>query len=82
MIAYQVRKYIKKTLDDDLNGYEIINIKQKTLFDIGHIKVKSYIYDLRFYKTDLSLDNNDADIDLSVIKSLSINLLYNISLIK
>ena len=81
MLANQVRKYIEETFD--LNGYEVIDIKQNTLFDIGHIEVKSNIYYLSFYKTDLSLDNdNDTDIDLSVIKSLSINLLYNISLIK
>ena len=65
MIANQVKRYIKETLDRDLNGYEVIKIKKRTLFDIEHINIKNY--DLSFNKTDLS----SLNIDFSAIKSLS-----------
>lgn len=66
MLANQVQKYIKETCDGYLNGYEVLYIKEKTLFDIEHIEVETNYY-LNFNETDLS-----TDIDLSAIKSLSI----------
>ena len=58
----------------DINGYEIINIKKKNLFEIKHIKVRYYNNDdLIFKETDLSFD---TDINLSSIKSLSINIYF------
>ena len=72
MIAYQAEEFIKETLDIDLNGYEIINIKQKTLLKIENIKV--YAYSFKFNDTDLSFDKV---IDFSAIKSLSMLFSYN-----
>ena len=74
MLANQAQKYIKKTIDGVSNGYEIIQIKQKTLLEIEHIEVIPYNnYDLIFKETDLSFD---TDINLSSIKSLSINIYF------
>ena len=69
MLANQVQKYINETLDEYLNGYEVIKINQKTLFDIEHIEVQSNYY-LNFSETDFS----SFDIDSSHIKSLSMYL--------
>lgn len=67
MLANQVQKYINETLDEYLNGYEVIKINQKTLFDIEHIEYSQSDY-LTFSETNLS----SFDIYLSTIKSLSI----------
>ena len=75
MLANQVQKYIENTVNVDSNGYEIIQIKQMTLFEIEHIEVDSYKnQNLSFKETDLSFDTN---IDLSSIKSLSMNIYFN-----
>lgn len=76
MVANQLQKYIKETLDDDLNGYEVLHINQKTLFEIQHIKVCTFV--VKFNETNLS----PFDIDLSAIKSLSIYFSYSHYLIK
>ena len=65
MLANQVMKYINETLIGDLNGNEIIQIKQNTLFEMQHI---SFMNSLKFNETDLSSN----EIDLSAIKSLGI----------
>lgn len=67
MLANQVQKYINETLDEYLNGYEVIKINQKTLFDVEHIEYSQSDY-LTFSETNLS----SFDIYLSTIKSLSI----------
>ena len=72
MLANQVQKYIDQIIDGDLNGYEIIHIKKKPLLEIEHIKVESNRYhNMSFKETDFSFD---SDIDLSSIKSLSMNI--------
>lgn len=71
MIANQVRKYFKETFYEFMNGYEVIEINQKTLFlDIQHIHIEvKKDYYLNFSEADLS----SFDMDLfSAIKSLSI----------
>ena len=70
MFANQVQKYIKETLDGNLSGDEVIQIKQEIISQIEHIKVesKNLLNYLRFNETDLSSFDND----LSAIKSLSI----------
>ena len=74
MLANQVQKYIQNTIDIDLNGYEILSIKQKTLLKIEHIEVvPENNHDLSFKETDLSFER---DVDLSSIKSLSINIYF------
>ena len=74
MLANQVRKYFQNSMVGVLNGYEIKHIKQKTLLQIEHIEVIPYKnHDLIFKETDLSFD---TDINLSSIKSLSINIYF------
>lgn len=75
MLANQVQKYMSKTFVGNSSGYEVIQINQKTLIEIEHIQVQhseAFRY-LRFNETDMSLDN---DIDLSAVKSLSINICF------
>ena len=69
MASNQLKSYFSKVCDEYLNGFEVIHIKQKTLFDIEHID----IYHIRedFKSIDFSFD-----LDLSAVKSLSNILIY------
>ena len=64
MLANQVRKYVNDACYFHANGCEVIQVNQKTLFEIDYIEVNSLTY-TTFDETDIRFD-----IDLSTIKYL------------